>query len=175
MKKDAAWEEDVRCASLFFGTPQSWNSWGLLSGQEPRLGSAGNGSTEVCVKSCLSALEKPQINRVCWGTGWETWAQIKVQSLMEELMVQSVLEKVTTCIPRKVNTLYPKESHYPVSPTHLPVCPFRYYSPCFLSPHVSVINTWCIPGDSQAIVCLSDMSDATKEFLKKKKIQLEMF
>lgn len=161
MKKDVVWEEDVRCASLFFGTPQSWNSWGLFSGQEPRLGSAGNGNTEVCVKPCLSALEKPQINRVCWGTRWETWSQTKVQSLMEELMVHSVLKKVTTCIPKKVTT-------------HLPVCPFRYYPPCFLSPQVSVINTWCIPGDSQAIVCLSDMSDATKEFLKKK-IQQEMF
>lgn len=76
--------------------------------------------------------------------------------------------------PEESHYLYPKESHYPVSPTHLPVCPFRYYSPCFLSPQVSVINTWCISGDSQAIVCFSDMSDATKEFLKKK-IQLEMF
>lgn len=70
--------------------------------------------------------------------------------------------------PKESHYLYPKESHYPVSPTHLPVCPFRYYPPCFLRPRVSVINTRCTPGDSQAIVCLSDISDATKEFSKNK-------
>lgn len=64
--------------------------------------------------------------------------------------------------PKESHYLYPKESDYPVSPTLLPVCPFRYYPPCFLSPHVSVINTWCTPGDSLAIVYLSDISDATK-------------